>query len=208
VVVSNQLHLEYKDLTLRARVLNFDLTEKFARDVKLDAAPDSVQRPLTIPALEGLSATWFLDLRLLDDAGKVLSSNFYWLSNKDDMLQWEKSTGSSTPESQFADMTQLNSLPRIALKLSGVTSATGGQGRSIGVTVENPTPQLAFMVRMRVTKRRNGAEIRPVLWSDNYFSLLPREKRTLQATFSPRDLGGDAPVVQVEGWNIVPGIAK
>jgi hypothetical protein len=37
---------------------------------------------------------------------------------------------------------------------------------------------------------------------DNYFSLLPGEKREVKATYKAKDLAGTAPVVQVDGWNI------
>jgi exo-1,4-beta-D-glucosaminidase len=41
-----------------------------------------------------------------------------------------------------------------------------------------------------------------VLWEDNYFALLPGEKRTVTATYHAADLGKGKPVVQVDGWNV------
>ena len=49
--------------------------------------------------------------------------------------------------------------------------------------------------------RQDGEEILPVLWSDNYFALLPGETREVNATYSARDLGRSAPTVEVDGWN-------
>jgi len=37
---------------------------------------------------------------------------------------------------------------------------------------------------------------------DNYFALLPGEKRTVTATYHAANLGKGKPVVQVDGWNV------
>jgi exo-1,4-beta-D-glucosaminidase len=49
-----------------------------------------------------------------------------------------------------------------------------------------------------------GDAVLPVLWSDNYFSLLPGEQRQVNVTYSENDLGGTTPVIAIDGWNIVP----
>src|SRR5205085_769709 len=64
---------------LRARVLNLDMSQQFARDTTIDVAADSSMRVFTIPPLPSLSATYFVDLRLLAAEGTMVSSNFYWL---------------------------------------------------------------------------------------------------------------------------------
>jgi len=70
------------------------------------------------------------------------------------------------------------------------------------VTVENPTSKLAFMVHLMITKGQGGDEVLPILWEDNYFTLFPGEKRDLAARYSVESLGGAAPVVVVDGWNV------
>jgi exo-1,4-beta-D-glucosaminidase len=67
------------------------------------------------------------------------------------------------------------------------------------VTLENPTKGLAFFVRVKVNK--GSEEILPVVWQDNYVSLLPGEKRDLTATYRAADLGAAKPAVEVKGWN-------
>jgi exo-1,4-beta-D-glucosaminidase len=69
------------------------------------------------------------------------------------------------------------------------------------VTIENPSRNLAFFVRLKVDKGRGGEEILPVLWEDNYVSLLPGERRQLTATYRAADLGAAKPYVEVKGWN-------
>jgi len=68
--------------------------------------------------------------------------------------------------------------------------------------VENPTRDLAFMVHLEVNKGQGGEEILPILWEDNYFSLLPGERREVTATYKTSELARAAPVVHVDGWNI------
>jgi exo-1,4-beta-D-glucosaminidase len=66
--------------------------------------------------------------------------------------------------------------------------------------VENPSKSLAFFVRLKVN--HGVKEILPVLWQDNYFSLLPGEKRELSATYRTSELGAAKPAVEVSGWNV------
>ena len=70
------------------------------------------------------------------------------------------------------------------------------------VTLENPSKSLAFFVRLKVNKGKAGEEILPVLWQDNYVSLLPGERRDITATYRTSELGTAQPVVEVSGWNL------
>jgi exo-1,4-beta-D-glucosaminidase len=42
----------------------------------------------------------------------------------------------------------------------------------------------------------------PVLWEDNYFTLMPGEKRNIEAVYPLQDLRNAKPLVEVEGWNL------
>jgi exo-1,4-beta-D-glucosaminidase len=69
------------------------------------------------------------------------------------------------------------------------------------VVVQNPSRTLAFFVRLKVDKGVKGEEILPVVWEDNYISLMPGEKREVTATYRAGELGTAKPVVEVSGWN-------
>jgi exo-1,4-beta-D-glucosaminidase len=58
------------------------------------------------------------------------------------------------------------------------------------------------MLRLRVVKGTGGDEVLPSLWSDNYVSLLPGEKRELTVRFAADALAGAQPVVALSGWNV------
>jgi exo-1,4-beta-D-glucosaminidase len=72
------------------------------------------------------------------------------------------------------------------------------------VMVENPSKSLAFFIRLKLAKGKGGQEVLPVIYQDNYFSLLPGEKRDVSISYRSSDLGGARPVVEVSGWNVAP----
>jgi exo-1,4-beta-D-glucosaminidase len=49
----------------------------------------------------------------------------------------------------------------------------------------------------------DGRDVAPAIWSDNYVSLMPGERREITATVHRKDLRGAAAKVRVEGWNLV-----
>ena len=59
-----------------------------------------------------------------------------------------------------------------------------------------------FLPEVNQPTLRTGEEALPVLWSDNYFSLLPHESHELTATLVTQDLAGAKPILEVGGWNI------
>jgi exo-1,4-beta-D-glucosaminidase len=199
-VVSSQYE-DAKGLKLITKVYNLDMTEKFSQESSVDAAADSTQKVLTLPTLADASPVYFLALRLKDATGKVVGSNFYWLSSKQETLDWEKSNWYTTPTAAFADYTALSELPKVKLKVANRSEQKGDETFT-HVMIENPTKSLAFFVRLKVSKGSGGDEILPVFWQDNYVSLLPGEKREITASYRTSGLGGSKPEVQVTGWNL------
>ncbi len=195
---------QYEDangLKLTAKVLNLDMSEKFSKEVSLDAAADSTNKILTLPDIDGLSPTYFLVLRLRDSSGKLVGSNFYWLSTKPETLDWEKSNWYTTPTASYADYTALSQLPKVKLRIADHTERKGEEAIT-HVMLENPSKSLAFFVRLKVNQGKGGDEILPVIWQDNYISLLPGEKREITATYRAQELGAAQPAVEVSGWNM------
>ena len=198
-LVSSQ-YVDAKGLKLTARVFNVDGTQKFAKDNALDAAADSTTKVFELPQIDGLSPAYFLDLRVTDSSGKLVGSNFYWLSTKAETLDWTKSNWYMTPTALYADYTSLAQLPKVKLNVSS-RSETQGAESVTHVTIENPGKTVAFFLRLKVDKGKGGEEILPVIWEDNYVSLLPGEKREITATCRASELGTAKPVVEVSGWN-------
>ena len=201
VVAVNDTRRPHEKLKLTARLYDFNLSEKFTKTTVLDLPADASVSAFTLPKPEGLTPTYFLDLRLETREGAVVSSNFYWLSTQEDALDWEHSTWYYTPASAYADYTQLASLPPAALNVSGRV-VRRGEDEVAHVTLENTGRGLAFFVRLQVQRGPGGEEVLPVLWQDNYVSLLPGERREVTARYRARDLQGARPSLAVGGWNV------
>jgi exo-1,4-beta-D-glucosaminidase len=199
-VVSSQYE-DVKGLKLTMKIYNLDMTEKLSQENSFDAPADSTAKVFALPEVQGLSSVYFLALRLTDSAGKIVGSNFYWLSTKPETIDWAKSTWWMTPTDSFADYTALSQLPKVKLKVTDRTEHKDDESIT-HVTIENPSKSLAFFVRLKLDKGAKGEEILPVVWEDNYISLLPGEKREVTATYRASELGTEKAVVEISGWNV------
>ena len=199
-VVSSQYE-DVKGLKLTTKIYNIDMTEKFTQENAVDAAADSTAKIFTLPDVADLSPTYFLLLRLQDSSGRLVGSNFYWLSTKRETLDWAKTSWWMTPTASYADFTAISQLPKLKLRTNERTERKG-EDVTTHVTVENPSRSLAFFVRLKIDKGPKGEEILPVVWQDNYFSLLPGEKRDITATYRASELGAAKPTLEVSGWNV------
>jgi len=203
-LVSSQ-YVDAKGLNLAARVFNLDGTQKFSKEIALDASADSTAKVFELPQVDGLSAAYFLDLRITDGSGKLVGSNFYWLSTKPETIEWAKSNWYTTPTASYADYTSLAQLTKVKLNVSSHSERNGNSKNEEAVTrvtVENPSKTLAFFVRLKLDKGKDGEEILPVVWQDNYISLLPGEKREITATYHASSMGTAKPEIEVSGWNV------
>jgi exo-1,4-beta-D-glucosaminidase len=156
----------------------------------LDA--DEVRDALSIRAYKDLPRTYLLLIDLSED-GVALPRNVYWLSRKADVLA-DRGDGYVTPTVEFADMMGLSSMAMTTLSVSAERTASGAR-----VTLTNESSMIAFFARVEIAAGADADELAPILWSDNYVTLLPGERRTLEASFS----GTPAPLfARVEGWNV------
>ena len=212
IVVVNSYYQPFRDLTVKATVYNLDATVKFSKESSVVVEPDSVLRAFVIPELEGLTTTYFLRLTLTGANGSLLSSNFYWLSTKPDVLDWQKTVRLQTPLKSPADFTGLTRLPTVQLKTSS-HSETKGELGTTHVTIENPTSSLAFFIHLKLRdglpeydeeQKFHEQEVLPVLWEDNYFSMAPGERLEVAASYKAKDLGANGPIVEIGGWNVKP----
>ena len=213
IVVVNSYYQAFPGMKVSAKVYNLDMSPKFSKDATIDVRPDSTNRVFTLPAVSDLSKTYFVRLDLNDARGKNVSTNFYWLSTQPDVLDWNRSTWYVTPTKTFADLTALQGLPEVDVQATAQSEMNGDDGVT-RITVENPSRGLAFFVHFKVVAESarfgfeegggGDDEVLPILWSDNYVSLLPGEKREITASYPKRRLRSGKPVVKIDGWNVVP----
>lgn len=198
-LVSSQ-YQDVKNLKLSATIYNLDMTEKFSRKLVVDAPADSTTKLFVLPEIKDLSSTYFLKLVLQNKAGEMVGSNFYWMSTTPETFDWSKSNWYTTPTASQTDFTGLAQLPKVKLATSILTERRSDQ-EVTHVTVRNPSKSLAFFIRLKLDRGANGEEVLPILWQDNYFSLLPGESREITATYQAKQLGSAKPVVTARGWN-------
>jgi exo-1,4-beta-D-glucosaminidase len=206
IVLVNSTYRPVSGMQASVRVFDFNLRELFWQKKAVNVGADDVQKVLHIPEipLDVAPSVYFVQLKLTDAHGKIVSSNFYWLSTKKPEFEWEVTTPlHSPPITSYEDMTQLLSLPKTRVKAT-VHRRPAKAGVSIEVHLKNPSAVLAFQVRLAVEAGNPGEEILPVLWEDNYFSLLPGEQRTIDASFPGKRSIRPQPSLKITGWNIEP----
>ena len=121
---------------------------------------------------EELSPVHFIRLRLTDDAGNLLSENFYWRSNR------------------LGDYRALNDLEPAKLDVRTKAETVDGK-RIIRATVTNRGRSVAFAVRLMPVYASTGEQILPVIMDDNYFTLLRGETRKVDIEIDESLLGDD-----------------
>jgi exo-1,4-beta-D-glucosaminidase len=203
VAVINGTFEAIKGAKIIAKIYDIQAKEKDSHEATMDLGPDSSTKAFDLPKPgDGLAPTYFLKLMLEDASGKLLSDNFYWLSTKADTLDWAKRADTVyTPQKEFGDLTGLSNLPAAKLAVTKTVHVTAGASM-VTLVAENKSDTVAFMVHPRLVRSKSLEDVVPVLWSDNYFSLLPGEKKTVVATFQAADLRGEASQTIIEGWNV------
>ena len=180
VSVINTNHKEHKNLSVSVRVLDFDLNVKWEKEEKINIEEDRYKDIFQLPEIEGLTTTYFVKLELKDGDGRIVSDNFYWFSSENDV-----------------DLHDLSKLNKVDLDLSPVLTDEGDE-YFMQVVVKNSSNDLAFLQRLMITKGKNGEEVLPTFWDDNFFSLLPGEEKVITARFAKVDLEGKEPVVVLD----------
>jgi exo-1,4-beta-D-glucosaminidase len=126
IAVVNDTQQDAPGITVSASVLDFSLKTRFTREATIDLAADAVARPITLPDISDLSTTYFVRLSARDRGGRIVSTNFYWLSTKPSVLDSAKAQWYYTPVSRHADLTMLATLPKTTLRAT-MRPAAGGR---------------------------------------------------------------------------------
>src|SRR5258708_16365747 len=193
VAVINGTYETLKRARVSAKIYSIDAKEKASRETTFDLGADSSTKAFDLPTPDGLTPTYFLKLELHDAAEKLVSENFYWLSTKADVLDWAKRTDTVyTPQKEFGDLTGLNSLPKAKVAITKTVHVSGSNS-TLTVAAENNRESVAFMAHPRLTRGKGGDEVTPVFWSDNYFSLLPGENKSVTGRCDSASLHGATP---------------
>ena len=189
------LHIQYNALTDSVEVVNhsagnvsgitatvavYNLDGKKVRQQKLrlNSNEDTTKAILKLAKLQpqAPSDVWFLRLTLADKRG-VISENEYIMGKEENNFR------------------ALNTLPKSALQQSVKVSGT----KAI-VTLKNVGKSVAPFLRINL-KGADGEQILPVIYSDNYFTLMPGEQKVVTIEWKAEDSRGQAPVIEVKPIN-------
>ena len=161
-----------------------EIRDMYGNTVKADSAwvdtySDVTENVMPVAVPDSMSL-WYLHLSLYD-RGHLVSDNFYVQSRRD------------------TDFRALNQLPQVQLQ-TRQQLARRGRGYRGTVTVTNPSATPVLMIRLNL-KGDDGEQILPVLYSDNYFALMPGESRDIEVSFRDEDTRGTQPWVEVTAFN-------
>jgi hypothetical protein len=175
-------------MSLEARIRIYDRKFRKIRESRAAVSvPALTSREIKLAAPGGhlLEGAGFAAL-YLGDKGKLVSDNFYWLS-------------------QDGDFGFLASLPQAAVKASAERQLRDGQP-VFRVRLKNAGSSPAFFIALRM-ERKEGEDILPSFWSDNYLTLLPGESRDITWE-SDHEISPREPLrLKLEGWNVPRQIA-
>jgi len=202
VNIINSLSQKFSNLQVKAAVYNLDGTLKYSHSMMTNIDEDKIQKCFMIPAIDGLSDTYFLRLQLTDGNGKTQSINWYWLSKKKDELDWKNSKWYYSPQAAFADFSALQNMPKTKLNVD-YTTTKKADSTIHTITVTNKGKTVAFFVHLRALQTKNGEDILPVIFDDNYLLLAPGEGRKIRCSYANKDAKGNATsYFLTTAWNV------
>jgi exo-1,4-beta-D-glucosaminidase len=70
------------------------------------------------------------------------------------------------------------------------------------VELTNTSTSVAFAVNPKVLSVLTQEPVLPIFWQDNYFSLLPGEKRTIEMQLDASMVTDSKLLFKVDGWNL------
>jgi mannosylglycoprotein endo-beta-mannosidase len=182
VCVLNQTTMQIGGITAVTRL--FDLHGKLVSEkkypVKLNEQDIILLDKVVLPKDD--NEIFFLKLQLTDQ-GRVLDENLYWLSNKP--RSYEK----------------MNNLKKISVK-TALNKTT--EGHAV-IEISNLENETAFFIRLKIMNSKNELVL-PSYFSDNYFTLLPGDKKQVELDFASADIHSNQDRLKLvtEGWNIIP----
>lgn len=182
MTVNNSFNV-IKDITMEVSAINMEGEEILLYRQSAELAPTSVGKYLSLKDTldylrnkEGL----FLSMRMRKSQEKILSENFYWLSD---------STGN------YSGLQKIESA-NVSVKARQTVRGT------IEVEIINPAGgPVAFFNRVSLVNQKTKERILPVFYSDNYLSVLPGESKVVKIDYDPAVVNAKA-VVAIAGWNV------
>ena len=170
-------------LTAKAQIINMDGSISWENEVSVDSKEDTTNKCMKLDFPASVSSAHFVKLTLTEN-GKIVSDNFYLRGVEEGNYQ------------------ALREMPKVTLR-SNVATNKGNDGTWTATAIlENTSSTPALMIRVNVVGEKDGEQFLPVFYSDNYFSLLPGEKKEINIHWKDVDTRGETPKVVISGYNV------
>ena len=166
-----------------AQVLNKNASVAWEQEVKIDSEEDTTRPCIRLEFPDQLSKVHFIKLALRE-GGKIVSENFYLRSKE---------------ENNYQDLRQI---PNVSLQTQMEYTKAEDGSRTAIVSITNPSPTPALLIRLNLKGKGDGIQILPALYSDNYFALMPGERKEITIRWREEDTRGNEPHVEVSGYNV------
>jgi beta-mannosidase len=171
-------------LNLSVLIYRFDGTLDSHETYPVPQVPGSTTiKVAQIDVSARISPLYFIKLYLTDSNDNLLSTNFYW---------------QHVAQDQFDGLMKL---PRVLLD-ADARSRVEGDNTVLTVTLHNNTDNVALLSHLQLHQKKSGARVLPVFYSDNYISLVPGESSTVSIEAATKDLQGDLPLIELDGYNV------
>lgn len=183
VAVVNRRYTATSKLTAEITVMNLQGQAIYHTALTVNAGDTSVREITSLAGvLQKSAGIAFVVLALKNPAGQIISHNTYWMEPRHDFRA-------------------LRSMPSAEVKVVELKTTQSKSLYSWTLEFTNTSGRLAFFVNPRLLESRNGEEILPAFWSDNYFSLAPHEKITVTVSCPAGRVSGHS-ALSIKGWNV------
>ncbi len=200
-LVNDQLN-RANNLKLSIKIFDIHSNKYFEKTITTDIAANSSKKLAELPKISNISDTYFISLKVYNTDNEI-DDNFYWISKKQDILDYDAKVPNwyyHTPSKQYADYSDLKKLTKINLTYS-IVKKTRNENIIFEIKMNNPSDKIAFFTELRITDKTSGESILPVIWSDNYISLLPGENKIYTATIKKKHIKNKEINFIFKGWN-------
>jgi len=200
IYLNNEYHKGFKNLKATIQVLDINSKVLLEKDIKVTSKELAAKKIFDIPKLK-FSTTYFVSLKLKNEKEEEISSNFYWLSTKEDVLDFKNSSWFMTPIIKYADFTSLNVMPKATIATTQ-NFEKKDDFYELTLNIENTSDKIAFFIDLRIKGSKSKSSILPIFWDDNYISLLPGEQREIKAHFRLDEKEEGSPIFSYKGFNL------
>ena len=151
-----------------------------------------------LPRYPESSPVFFVRCQLFDETGKLVVENTYWKSQKDDDLgERANDIYMTLKQEKWADMTALNTMSAVNVEIK-VQLKNVGKESHVAIRLHNPSTHIAFFERVTISSSKEGNEILPIKYSDNYVTVFPGEIVEIHGIVRK---SAEARWVKLEGYN-------